>query len=47
MLPGDRPSFSLKAISEEELDESKLLFEEEGSDPAEMYEKDFTILLHV
>ncbi|MDD3662499.1 MAG: 3'-5' exonuclease, partial [Candidatus Pacebacteria bacterium] len=40
--PGDRPSFSLKAISEEELDESKLIFEEEGSDPAEMYEKDFT-----
>ena len=40
--PGDRPSFSLKAISEEELDESKLIFEEESSDPAEMYEKDFT-----
>ena len=39
---GDRPSFSLKAIAEEELDQSKLAFEEEdGSNPAEMYEKDF------
>lgn len=38
---GDRPSFSLKAISEEELDETKLIFEEENADPAEMYEKDF------
>lgn len=39
---GDRPSFSLKSISEEELDQSKLVFEEESSNPAEMYEKDFS-----
>lgn len=39
--PGDKPSFSLKNISIDELDESKLAFEDESTDPSIMYEKDF------
>lgn len=39
--PGQKPSYSLKAITEEELGETKLTSDDGDSDPNHMYENDF------